>query len=104
MVIGAPYSVKSDLMNHFRVDVVVHGMTEIHPDVDGSDPYSEPKRLGKFKAIDSSNRLSTFDIVERIIANSMQFRLRNKNKEKREIEVFNKLNQLNGAQCLTNDP
>ncbi|CAG2105050.1 unnamed protein product [Medioppia subpectinata] len=93
VVIGAPYSVKSDLMNHFKVDVVIHGHTDIHPDADGSDPYAEPKRLGKFKAIKSGNDLSTFDIVDRIIANSMQFRLRNKNKEKKEIDLIKKLQQ-----------
>jgi ethanolamine-phosphate cytidylyltransferase len=39
-VIGAPYSVGKELMNHFKVDIVVHGQTEIFPDIDGSDPYS----------------------------------------------------------------
>lgn len=28
------------MMDHFRVDVVVHGKTEVMPDVDGSDPYA----------------------------------------------------------------
>ncbi|CAG2165513.1 unnamed protein product [Oppiella nova] len=32
VVIGAPYSVTKELMNHFKVDVVVHGHTDIHPD------------------------------------------------------------------------
>jgi ethanolamine-phosphate cytidylyltransferase len=39
-VIGAPYSVGIELMNHFKVDTVVHGRTEIFPDIDGLDPYS----------------------------------------------------------------
>ncbi len=39
VVIAAPYSVTKDLMNHFKVDVVVHGESRILPDVDGSDPY-----------------------------------------------------------------
>jgi ethanolamine-phosphate cytidylyltransferase len=39
VVIAAPYSVTKDLMNHFKVDVVVHGQTRVLPDVDGSDPY-----------------------------------------------------------------
>lgn len=29
MVIGAPYEVTEDLMNHFHVDVVCHGWTEV---------------------------------------------------------------------------
>ncbi len=39
-MIGAPYSVGIELMNHFKVDTVVHGRTEIFPDIDGLDPYS----------------------------------------------------------------
>lgn len=39
MVIGAPYKVTKDLLDHFRVDIVVHGLTTVPPDVDGSDPY-----------------------------------------------------------------
>lgn len=39
VVIGAPYAVTQDLMEHFRVDIVVHGQTQIVDDVDGSDPY-----------------------------------------------------------------
>jgi len=40
VVIGAPYSVTADMMDHFKVDVVCHGQTYIHPDADGSDPYA----------------------------------------------------------------
>ena len=39
VVIGAPYKVTKDLLDHFHVDVVVHGHTSVAPDVDGSDPY-----------------------------------------------------------------
>jgi len=40
VVIGAPYSVTVEMMEHFKVDIVCHGHTYIHPDVDGSDPYA----------------------------------------------------------------
>ncbi|PIO30031.1 hypothetical protein AB205_0190640, partial [Aquarana catesbeiana] len=40
VVIGAPYSVTSDLLDHFKVDLVCHGKTEVLPDRDGSDPYA----------------------------------------------------------------
>ena len=40
VVIGAPYSVTVDMMKHFKVDIVCHGQTYIHPDVNGSDPYA----------------------------------------------------------------
>ena len=39
VVIGAPYSVTPELMDHFKVDLVVHGYTPVMPDEDGSDPY-----------------------------------------------------------------
>lgn len=39
VVIGAPYAVTEELMDHFKVDLVMAGNTEVVPDVDGSDPY-----------------------------------------------------------------
>ena len=69
VVIGAPYSVTMELMNHFRVSVVIHGQTPCDSDVDGRDPYEVPKGLGKFQQIDSGNSLTTQDIITRIIDN-----------------------------------
>lgn len=43
VVIGAPYSVTAEILDHFKVDVVCHGMTTVAPDVDGSDPYAVSK-------------------------------------------------------------
>jgi len=45
VVIGAPYAVTQDLMEHFKVDLVCHGTTPVMPDVDGKDPYTYPKSL-----------------------------------------------------------
>ena len=39
VVIGAPYAVTSELMEHFKIDVVVVGKTRVLPDVNGKDPY-----------------------------------------------------------------
>jgi hypothetical protein len=38
VVIGAPYSVTKDMLVH-KVDMVVHGVTLLHLDSDGTDPY-----------------------------------------------------------------
>lgn len=46
---------------------VVHGATPIMDDVDNTDPYEYPKRLGIFKTVESGNALTTADIVKRII-------------------------------------
>lgn len=67
VVIGAPYTVTDELMNHFRVDLVCHGKTPIMSDVDGTDPYSVPKARGAFVSLDSHNPMTTEKIVDRII-------------------------------------
>ncbi|XP_010189453.1 PREDICTED: ethanolamine-phosphate cytidylyltransferase, partial [Mesitornis unicolor] len=52
-----------------QVTLVCHGMTEVVPDKDGSDPYQEPKRRGVFRLVDSGSDLTTDLIVQRIIKN-----------------------------------
>lgn len=88
VVIGAPYKVTKELLEHFKVDLVIHGKTDVLPDVDGTDPYEEPKRQGKFKAVDSGNTLTTADIVERIISHRLEYEHRNKKKEEKEAKVY----------------
>ena len=39
VVIGAPYSVTSQMLEHFKIDVVCHGKTPVMADLDGRDPY-----------------------------------------------------------------
>lgn len=68
VVIGAPYEVTVDLMEHFNVSVVCHGDTDIPPCENGDDPYAEPKRMGKFMVIDSGNDMTTEKIIGRIIS------------------------------------
>lgn len=53
VVIGAPYSVTKDLMNHFKVGVVCHGQTELPMENGVQDPYAVPKMMGKFISVDS---------------------------------------------------
>ena len=68
VVIGAPYSVTKEMMDHFNVSVVCHGQTPVSSDLGGEDPYAEPKRQGKFKEVDSGNSLTTEMLVARIVA------------------------------------
>jgi ethanolamine-phosphate cytidylyltransferase len=88
VVIGAPYTVTKELMDHFKIDLVIHGVTPVQNDIDGTDPYVEPKRQGKFKIIDSDNTLTTADIVERIIHHRIEYEKRNKAKEAKEQKVY----------------
>ena len=68
VVIGAPYSVTKEMMDHFNVSVVCHGQTPVSPDLGGEDPYEEPRRQGKFMMVNSGNDLTTEKLVERILA------------------------------------
>lgn len=68
VVIGAPYSVTKEMMDHFNVSVVCHGQTPVSPDLGNEDPYAEPKRQGKFMTVDSGNNLTTEKLVQRILA------------------------------------
>ncbi|KAI8426170.1 hypothetical protein MSG28_005111, partial [Choristoneura fumiferana] len=79
VVIGAPYSVTAELMDHFKVQVVCHGATTISRDSDGSDPY---------QILDSGNTMTTEDIVQRIIRHRLEFEVRNRRKEQNEIAVM----------------
>ncbi|XP_046553745.1 ethanolamine-phosphate cytidylyltransferase-like isoform X2 [Haliotis rubra] len=96
VVIGAPFAVTKDLMNHFKVDMVCHGMTPIMPDIDGSDPFAEPKRQGKFKLIDSKNELTTQMIIERIIKHRLEYESRNKKKEEKERKIYEHIKNASG--------
>ncbi|XP_032471655.1 ethanolamine-phosphate cytidylyltransferase isoform X3 [Phocoena sinus] len=93
VVIGAPYSVTAELLDHFKVDLVCHGKTEIMPDKDGSDPYEEPKRRGIFSQIDSGNDLTTDLIVQRIIKNRLEYEARNQKKEAKELAFLEAMRQ-----------
>ncbi|KAG7281938.1 hypothetical protein CRUP_002996, partial [Coryphaenoides rupestris] len=77
-----------DLLDHFKIDLVCHGKTEVFPDKDGSDPYAEPKKRGVFRSLDSGNGLTTDDIVQRIIENRLLFEARNQKKEAKEMAVY----------------
>ncbi|XP_069125309.1 ethanolamine-phosphate cytidylyltransferase-like isoform X1 [Argopecten irradians] len=97
VVIGAPYDVTQDLMDHFKVDIVCHGMTPVMPAEDGTDPYSIPQKLGKFKTLNSYNELTTRNIIERIIAHRLQYQLRNKKKSEKELLIMEALTKNNAG-------
>jgi len=88
VVIGAPYSVSAEMMDHFKVSLVVHGMTPIAPDIDGQDPYSVPKSRDQFMQIDSGNSLTTEMLVQRILARRIEYQERNKKKETKEMAAY----------------
>jgi len=57
-------------------------------DLDGLDPYAEPKKRGKFLQLDSGNSLTTEILVQRILSKRMEYQERNKKKEAKEVAAF----------------
>jgi len=94
VVIGAPYTVTGELMDQFKIDLVCHGWTSIDTK---DDPYAEPKRRGKFKLIDTGNRLTTAGIIRRIIEDRLAYEFRNATKENREAAAAASLGSLNNS-------
>lgn len=84
VVMDAPYSITEEMLDHFKVDVVCHGKTNIEPDEEGRDPYEVAKELGKYLEVDSGNKLTTQMVVERIIKQRHQYIQRNIEKETKE--------------------
>ncbi|TMW49690.1 hypothetical protein DOY81_005228 [Sarcophaga bullata] len=98
VVIGAPYCVTEDLLDHFKVDVVCHGQTPIALEDGKLDPYAVPKTRGIFTLINSGNDMTTERIVERIIKHRLEYEKRNKAKEKKEVEAFEALQRAKQTQ------
>jgi len=96
VVIGAPYVVTPDLLDHFSVSVVAHGKTHISADpASQEDPYAEPKSRGVFQEIESGSDLTTSKIVRRIIAKRMEYEQRNKAKEEKEVAILEAMKKNN---------
>jgi ethanolamine-phosphate cytidylyltransferase len=89
VIIGAPYAVTEDLMEHCKVDIVLHGVTSVNSH--HGDPYAVPKKMNKFRVIDSENTMTTEKIVERIIKNRLEYERRNQAKEKKEVALHEAL-------------
>ena len=69
VVIGAPYYIDANLLEHFNVDMVFQGNQTVETDEFGRDPYEIPKEVNKYRTIDSGNTMRTDDIIQRIIEN-----------------------------------
>lgn len=92
VVIGAPYTVGKDLMQHsFNISLVVHGNTNILPDAQGIDPYAFPKAEGKFMQLSHEfDYFSVSTIIGRIVQRRQEYEERNSKKQAREIEFLSK--------------
>jgi len=94
VIIGAPYAVDEQIIKHFNVKHVCHGLTTEAPNcADGSDPYKFPKDMGIFKNIDSKCDMTTDKIIERIVENRHKFAKRNQKKQEKEAAVYEAWNK-----------
>ncbi|TRY63050.1 hypothetical protein TCAL_10983 [Tigriopus californicus] len=96
VVIGAPYAISQSLMEDLNVTVVCHGETYVSPCEDGTDPYEVPKKLGKFRLVNSGNSLTTEKLVQRIVERRLDYENRNARKEEKEIAAFEALQRSKG--------
>lgn len=87
-VIGAPFTIDKNLMDHFNVDVVCHGSTQETPNEFGADPYEVPKSLNKYIVVLSGSDMSVESIIQRIIANRFRYQDRNDKKEAKEKAAY----------------
>lgn len=87
VVMEAPYSITEELIDHFKIDLVCHGKTQIELDDDGRNPYEVAKKMGKYIEVDSGNKLTTQMVVERIINKRNDFIKRNNDKGEKEAKV-----------------
>lgn len=92
VVIGAPFAVSQELLDHFNVSVVAHGVaTPILMDPKtGQHPYAEPLRRSIFVEIDSGSELTTEGVVARVLSKRALYEERNKKKEQKELEIIKK--------------
>lgn len=95
VVIGAPYSVTSDLLSSsFSISMVIHGKTALDLDVDDQDPYQVPKQLGIYHEIETKySFLTTKTIVDRIVLRRQLYEERNRKKMARERAALEALAQ-----------
>ena len=90
VIIGAPYSVTKELLEKvYKIDVVAHGSTHTELEIDGTDPYALPKKLGIYRHVETSrSALSTDEIVRRIIEQRTMYEERNRKKQQKEIALI----------------
>jgi len=94
VVIGAPLAITKEFIDSLHINTVVcgsvaHSYTESH-DHEKDDFYEVPKQLGILKVVPSPSKLTTPEVIKRILENHLLFEERNKKKEIKEINATGK--------------
>jgi len=86
VIIGAPWQLTEDFIKSQRISVVVHGTVNDPAYIDHKDdPFEVPRRLGILQTVVSPRKITTSEIVDRIIKNRQQYEERNRKKEEKEL-------------------
>jgi ethanolamine-phosphate cytidylyltransferase len=83
----ATLQVTADLLDHFKINVVVHGKTPII-ESDGINPYQVAIDRGILVRLESKSDMTAGTLTARIIANAQSYADRNKKKIAKELRVI----------------
>jgi len=75
VIMGAPWEITEDMIKTLNIQIVAQGTLpkDCGYTAPHADPFEVPKRLGIYHEIESTSVLSTEDIVDRIVANRLQY-------------------------------
>jgi len=85
VVIGANKVVSKEFIETFRINLVIVGMIN-HTKEDEEKYYKDPIEMKIFRQIPSPSSLTTYEIVQRIIANRLNYEERNRKKQAKELQ------------------
>jgi ethanolamine-phosphate cytidylyltransferase len=91
VVIGAPWGITEDLIKSLKINIVAHGSNKKYDDDYDHitlDPYSEAKRLGIYREIQSTNDLTNEILVQRVISKREVYMKKFLNKAKKEADYL----------------
>ncbi|CAG9529765.1 unnamed protein product [Cercopithifilaria johnstoni] len=96
VVIGAPYLVTEELIKRFKIQIVAKGIRLPDHQMPGEpDPFRLPRERNMLRLIDSGNNMSTDQIITRIIDHRNDYENRNRRKECRESDIYEKIKSFN---------
>ncbi|KNC85328.1 ethanolamine-phosphate cytidylyltransferase [Sphaeroforma arctica JP610] len=88
VVIGAPMELTPELLEHFHVDVVVHGERPVAKKDQGVDIFKVAREKGTVETVQSGSELHAEMVVERILKNKQMYEERNQKKIDKELRIM----------------
>ena len=62
-----PLIITESFINENKIDLILHGFSNVEDEYKQNDFFKDAKKLGKFKKIDYYDKTSTTDIISKII-------------------------------------